>query len=74
MDVAKVAAEFRKGSDGLVTRDEVERVVRRVMKQDEGRALQSNAHAMKEAAHKRAASPHELQTFLSLMTQAGLPH
>nr|PNR26421.1 hypothetical protein PHYPA_030996 [Physcomitrium patens] len=74
VDVAKVAAEFRKGSDGLVTRDEVERVVRRVMKQDEGRALQSNAHAMKEAAHKRAASPHELQTFLSLMTQAGLPH
>lgn len=73
VDVAKVAAEFRKGSDGLVTRDEVERVVRRVMKQDEGRALRSKAHAMKEAAHKRAASPDMLQTFLS-MTQAALPH
>lgn len=70
MDVAKVAAEFKRSnmkSDPIITRSEVERVVRLVLQQETaGDLLRSNAECFKELAAKNAASVDTLKTFIAL--------
>jgi hypothetical protein len=66
VDVAKVAAEFKSSEDQIVTRREVERVVRLVMQQPEGEALRSNMDSLQEAAARNASSVDGLRAFIGL--------
>lgn len=65
VDVAKVAVEFKHSneSDKVIPRDEVERVVRRVMQGEAGKLLRSNVEYLKQSALKNAET---LKAFLAL--------
>jgi hydroquinone glucosyltransferase len=66
VDVAKVAVELKVDEKGRPTSSsEVERVVRLVMQQDEGRTLKANVQALKRSNESSAASIHELTKFIS---------
>lgn len=66
VDVAQVAVELKVDEKGRPTSSsEVERKVRLVMQQDEGRTLKANVQALKRSEESSAASIHELIKFIS---------
>jgi hypothetical protein len=55
VDTAKLAIEIQKNKDGLVTKEEVERKVRALMKVEEGQYIKRNVVIMRRNARKAVA-------------------